>query len=224
MQTLTQDIWTHSSETRMGLGVCFPNRMSIIRRPDGGIVLHAPNALDAAHVAEIQALGSVTDIIAPNLMHHLHAAAAKAHFPQATLWGPPGLKEKEGLAIDKELSAGEHIPGLQCIPLPSGPKLGEHVFLHAASGTLVLCDLIFNMRSPNGWAMPMLLKMVGCHECASTSKSMKWVFVKDDFPAFTQSVKALESLEFSRIIVNHGEVIEDGAKAAFKKATAWLHQ
>jgi hypothetical protein len=223
MHALTQDIWTVEAETWMSSGVCFSNRMSVIKRADGGLVLHAPVELDASTLEQLAALGPVTDIIAPNLMHHLHAGAAKAHFPTATLWGPPGLQDKEGLAIDRLLAAGEEIPGLLCIPLPSGPKLGEHVFLHPASGTLVLCDLIFNMQNPSGWAMPMLMRVVGCHKCASSSKSLKWVFVKEDFPSFAKSVKALEKLEFSRIIVNHGDVIEDQAKTTFKQATAWMH-
>lgn len=216
-------LWTLRSETWMGPGVCFPNTMTVLRRSDGGLVLHSPIALDETQAQAIDALGPVTDIIAPNLMHHLHAQATKERYPQATLWGPPGLAEKEGLSLDRTLSADAEIPGLQCIPLPSGPKLGEHVFLHPDSGTLVTCDLIFNMQAPKGWAMPMILRMVGCHGCASTSKSLKWVFVKDDFPAFARSVKGLESLHFERLIMNHGQVIDTHAKQRFIDATAWLH-
>jgi hypothetical protein len=42
-------------------------------------------------------------IVAPNLMHHLSFAAAKARWPQAEVIAPPGLREKvPGLPIDPQ--------------------------------------------------------------------------------------------------------------------------
>ena len=68
--------------------------MTIVRRPDGGLVVHSPIALDDAMRGEVDAIGPVRCVIAPNLYHHLHAGTWAAAFPEARLVGPEGLEKK----------------------------------------------------------------------------------------------------------------------------------
>lgn len=194
----------------------------MLRAADASLVLHSPVPLDEGARAQLAELGEVGHIVAPNLVHHLYAADAKAAFPDAVLWGAPGLREKTGLPIDRVLDAGFDVPGLRAIPLPSGPKLNETVFLHPASGTLVVTDLVFNLRQTRGWATPWVMRLVGCHQCLSASRSLKWVFVKEDFAAFAQAARALAELEWDRLVMNHGEIVEQGGREELREGLAWM--
>jgi len=67
-----------------------------ILKTQSGLLLYSPVALNAEHVASIRALGKVTDIVAPNLFHHMYLRPCVAAFPDANCWVPEGLLEKIG--------------------------------------------------------------------------------------------------------------------------------
>jgi hypothetical protein len=56
--------------TGMG-GFVFPTRMAVIRLADGRLWVWSPVALDEATKRAVDALGLVSDIIAPNSLHDL---------------------------------------------------------------------------------------------------------------------------------------------------------
>jgi hypothetical protein len=73
--------------------------------------VHAPGPLSAGLGEEIEALGPVRALIAPNLLHHRFLAPCAQAFPQARVFGAPGLREKlESTRIDEVL--GEKAPPL----------------------------------------------------------------------------------------------------------------
>jgi len=83
----------------------FSTRMTVIRLTDGGLFLHSPIRLDgglrAAPIrldgglrAELDGLGEVRAIVAPNKFHHLFAGDACAAYPKAKLYGALGLPVK----------------------------------------------------------------------------------------------------------------------------------
>jgi len=222
MRAIAEGVWETRNEVWMPGRVCFDGRMTVLRLADGGLLLHSPNPLGPEHVAELSELGEVRHIVAPNLVHHLFAAAAKATFPQATLWGAPGLREKVGLAVDEVLGESFPDPAVQAISLPSGPRLNETVFLHRPSRTLVVTDLVFNVQQPRGWGTHLVMHIVGCHRCLSASRSLKWVFVRNDLPGFAAASRALAELDWDRLVMAHGDVVEDGGRAALLEGLAWL--
>lgn len=222
MRAIAEGLWEVPHDTWMPGGVCFSGRMTVMRATDASLVLHSPVPLTEQTRAELAELGQVRHIVSPNLVHHLYAADAKAAYPQAVLWGAAGLREKTGLAVDRVLDEHFGAPGIQAIPLPSGPKLNETVFLHEPSRTLVVTDLVFNLQQTQGWGTPWLMRMVGCHQRLSASKSLKWVFVKDDFAAFSQAARGLAALDWDRLIMAHGEIVESKGRAALLEGLGWM--
>ena len=70
MQELAPDLWVADSPLRF-LGLEMGARMTVIRLPDGKLLLHSPIAPTAELVREVEALGPVAYLIAPNKFHHL---------------------------------------------------------------------------------------------------------------------------------------------------------
>jgi hypothetical protein len=121
------------------------------------ITLTAAKVLLAPHPSlthnELLGMGDVTDIVAPNLFHHLGIANAMAVHPKAKLWGVAGFEQKRNdIAWHGFLDAGAwpYTKELTSIHLAGMPKMNEFLFLHPSTKTLFITDLCFNILSSPG--------------------------------------------------------------------------
>ncbi len=136
-----EDIWTVNGPEvcyrLWGLSLPCPTRMTIIRLPDGGLWVHSPVACTPELVGAVKALGPVAAIIAPNVFHYTHLAAWAQAFPQASVFGLPELATKvAGIAF---AAIDSHVVALG--------GFTEVVFLHRASRTLIVTDLMQNFEA-----------------------------------------------------------------------------
>src|SRR5882757_9790761 len=99
------DIWhVPAAPVRLPGGVRMPLASTVMRLADGSLVLYSPAAFDDGQVAQLAALGPVAHIVAPSLLHHLHVQAAAVRWPDAIVYGAPGLAAKRGdLTLHREL-------------------------------------------------------------------------------------------------------------------------
>jgi hypothetical protein len=201
------------------LGADLRTRMTVLRH-EGDLLLHSPVPLDDALAAELDALGTVRWIVAPNDMHHLYAQAAKARYPGAELVATPAAIAK-GVPADRPLTdAAEDWRGwLDTVFVDGMPRLNETALFHRSSGTLVLADFLFN-HTDGGWYTRAFLSMAGAHGGPRQSRLLRSL-VKDR-PAVRRSRDQLLELPIDRITVCHGHVLEDDAREGFAEAAAWL--
>ena len=223
LEQLDQDLWSAQTLQAIGGGVHFPARMVIIRLEDG-LWIHSPIPIDDELAAQIDALGPVRHLVAPNCFHHLHMGEAAARWPDAKVYAPAGLRAKRpDLRIDIELRAGSE-PWAAFAPLleiEGAPMLGEFVFLHRPSATLVVCDLSFNMHSAEGAMSRLALRFAGAWQ--RTAQSKLWRFFTKDRGAAGASCARVLDLEFSRVVMAHGEVIEGAdAPQRLREALSWM--
>lgn len=199
--------------------------MTVVRLADGGLWLHSVIALDEALVAELDALGPVRWIVVPNLWHHLHAQAAAERYPTAKVAAPAAITAKKApeLRVDLPLSGTppESWGGaIAPIPLDGLPKVQETAFFHRPSRTLVLADTLFNVRQPAGrWTRLVL----GALQASGGPRQSRFLrAMAKDRAAFRASLERALAFEPSRVIMAHGEVIEQGGAAALREAAAWV--
>ena len=229
-----EGLWTLEHPARL-LGLDLGIRMTVIRLRDGGLWLHSPVPLTAADQKELESLaveglpqasspGPVRFIVAPSKFHHLFARAAKERFPAARLLAAPGLREKrKRLVIDGVLGEtpdpayaadiGQEILG-------GMPMMNEVDFLHRPSRTLVVTDSLFHVPHPRTWVTWLYMKLNG--KVGEPCQTRVFCALIRDRAAFRASMRRIAGWDFDRVILSHGEVIETGGKAAFRKATAWL--
>jgi hypothetical protein len=210
----------------MAPGLTLPARMTVLRLPDGGLALHSPVPLADADAAELAALGPVRLLIAPNNWHHLYLPAAAARFPEAAIWGAPGLVQKRpevrftGL-LGPEMGPAFWTEGLRPVFLAGAPQAAETAFVHVATRTAVLTDALFNLQDgAPGWLSAIVHRLFGTW--GRTYQSRLWRRAVDDRPAMAASLEALLAQDFDRLVVAHGRVIETGGQAALREAAAWL--
>lgn len=222
MEQVGEGVWVIRSELRLGAGFWMPVCSTVLRRKEGGLVVHSPLDFSEPVSRAIDALGPVEVLVAPNRLHHLFAGQAKLRWPGAKLLGAPGLAEKRAdLGWDGVLSPGVLGPEIACLSVEGAPSVSEVVLLHRASKTLVVTDLVFHIREPRGWLTPWILRMVGAHRCVGQSRAWRFLFVEDR-GAFAASGRTLMAEDFERVVVAHGEMIERDAKAALGQALSWM--
>lgn len=209
-------LWTLEDVLKLPGGVRFPVRSTIIDTGEG-LAMVSPVALDETRAAAIRALGEVRFIVAPNNLHHLFAMPAKACFPRARLLGPASLGAKvTSLRREGDL---DELPGsVGRFPIQGVPWMNETALLHRPSRTLVLTDLVFNVRTPPPGAMTrFVFKYVsGTLGRLAQSRLVKWKVMDAD--AYAASIARLLTADFDRLIVAHGDVVDGGARDALRAA------
>jgi hypothetical protein len=226
LETLVPDqVWSVGHTIRMIPGVYLPARMTLLRLKGGGLVMHSPVPASEATLSAIDALGPVRVIITPNNFHHLYLPKSIARYPDAEVWGAPGLPEKRKDIAFSNLLGPQAAPhwAAELTPffLAGAPKADETIFLHRASGTLVVTDSYFNLLDgAPGWLSPILFRMFGSWKKGCQSKL--WRSTVKDKPAMAASTRAVLAEPFDRLVMAHGVVIQSGGHAAYREGAAWL--
>lgn len=220
---LAEDLWAFDRPLRV-FGLAVGSRMTAVRLADGSLFLHSPVALDPSTRASLEALGPVRHVVAPNKVHHFFVGGYAEAWPEARFFAAPGLPEKRrDLRFDGVL-------GDQAPPGWSGqidqhlfrgaPYLNEVVFLHRASGTLVLTDLAMNFRSSDSRLTRLWLRAMGIHGRFGASRLLRAIV--RDRRAARESLDRILSWDFDRIVVSHGVVLQRHARRLLREAWSWL--
>jgi glyoxylase-like metal-dependent hydrolase (beta-lactamase superfamily II) len=226
LTAIAADLWSHLHRQRLPGGAVMQTRMNVVRLGDGALLVHSPTPVDDVLAAEIAALGSVACIVAPNCYHHLHVTPFLTRFPGAKVYGAPGLAQKRpDLTLAGTLDDGAAVPWagvLDQISLAGAPKLNEVVFLHRASRSLLVTDLLFNVTTPDNWLTGLVLRLMGTYKRLGPSRLLRWRLTKDR-PALKASVERMLAWDFVRVIPGHGEVFESPeARERTRASLGWI--
>lgn len=231
LQKIDQNLWVAEQPIKY-FGLNLRTRMTVIRLQSGEIVIISPIRLSEQAIQQLNELGGVTHIIAPNLYHYMFANPLKEQYPNAVFWAAPGLKEKEpDLSIDQTLEEDpftlsnelEYLffEGFRTL-VPSGfESLNECIFFHSATRTLIITDAAFNFDATFPWTTQLAARVSGIYDMLSPSWLEK-LAIAEKGQLSNAINKALE-WDFDRVIMAHGSVIESGGKQAFSRAYAFIH-
>lgn len=196
----------------------------VVRLPGGGLWIHSPVPMTPALRAELAALGEVRHVVGPILWHDECLREFQAEFPQALFHAAPGLAaQKKDVRFGAELSDAPHPDwaGVLEQHLVRGmPKLNEVVFFHAASRSLIIADLAFNLGPDGSWWFALLMRAYGAWNRFGPTLLAK-TLMKDKAAARASLDRILE-WDFDRVIVGHGRNVETDAKRVFREAYAFL--
>jgi hypothetical protein len=219
---IVEDLWCATLDHTF-MGMHLGTRMTVIRLPGAKLWLHSAIAIDDSLRAEVDALGEVAHIVAPNLYHHCYAEGWKKAYPAALLWGAPGLSNKrKDLPFDGTLDDAPDPAWADVIdqtPL-RGCMLGEIVFFHRPTRTLVTSDLLENFESSPHFGTRLYLKAAGIHGKPGVSRMLRPIY--RDREAARASLERMLAWEFERIVLAHGNPIERDAMETLRAAYTWL--
>jgi hypothetical protein len=214
---LDSHLWEVTGEWRTK----FARRMTIVRLLDGRILIHNAIHLRKHDLDWISSLGKVAFIVAPNVFHTSDAGWMKTQFPDATLFVPASkladFKKAGHQALDTELEFPEELAH-ELLYLPSkGTSIQEAVFLHRPSKTLILTDLAFNMPDVYHGLEKVIMGWNKVGGRFGPTRALKWIFTKDK-SALLETFRQILALDFERIIVNHGNILEQNGREVLRKS------
>lgn len=223
MQQLHSDVWIADSSLRF-LGMEIGARMTVIRLPGPRLFLHSPVAAVPELVREVQALGPVAYLVAPNRFHHLFVAEWHRACPEASVYVAKGVEKKRpDLKVIATLS-NEPESGwagtIDQVLLSGFPLANEVVFFHRPSSTLVASDLAFNI-GPNSAPLTRLAFRLGGAYGRLSPTLLERLFIRDR-SAFARSLTRILDWPFERVVVAHGGVSESGGREELARGYSWV--
>jgi hypothetical protein len=223
MRAVDRDLWVAEQPLRFGM-LELGTRMTVMRLKDSSLVLYSPITLNETLRGELDALGSVRYLVAPNRFHHLFVSEYSDAYPDAELYVAPGLPEKRAdLAVDGVLpeAAPEAWRGeLECVFFGGLPLANEVVFFHVATRTLLLCDLAFKIGPEAAWLTRAAFRLWGRYDELGPTRFER-LMIRDKRAA-RDSLERILELDFERVIVAHGTILESGGPAALRRGFEWL--
>jgi hypothetical protein len=202
--------------------------MTMIQLDDGSIFLHSPTQYSEALRAEIEKLGPIRHLIAPNSAHWTYIKIWKAYVPDALAWSAPGLRrrrqvKRERIAWHGDLgpaSQPHFAPEIEQVAVPGIGGFCEVCFFHRRSQTLVVTDLIQNLdgRDQSG-LMRMFSAVIDAKEKAPIY--LRAVVRLKGKPA-RDAARQLVALEPKTVIFSHGKWFDMDAAARLRRSLDWL--
>ncbi len=204
----------------------FETRMTIIKLSDDSLWLHSPVALNTKLKHLVDDLGTVGNIVAPNIFHHLSLGEWSEKYPHADLWAAPGLEKKRKdlrfTGVLQNVPESQWKNDIDQCYFQGSLVFNEVVFFHKLSKTLILTDLIQN-HDPNkeNWFWKLVKKLNGSlAPDGGVPKDLKLTIRKKQLAR--NSLDRILAWDFDKIIISHGLCIRENAKARFSKAFSWL--
>ena len=223
LHRLADNVW-HITHEFKSMGLSVVSRMTVVRCAGGALWLHSPVPITPALQQALDALGTVRWIVAPNCAHHLFAGPAQAVYPQALLYGAPGLRAKRpDLTTLQDLPNADATPWLADLDqvfVAGMPLVNETVWLHRASGTVIVTDLCMWFRQPSSWSMRLYGRLNGTLKGLAVSRLVR--LLTRDRAAAAASCQHIVQWPIQRVVVAHDCVLEDDAKGQLERALAWF--
>jgi len=211
--TLDRPVWFAGARLRA--------RTTVVRLDDGSLLLHTPPPPTEAFAEQLKALGPVRWLLVPNCWHHLGAPAAAAFFPEAQVVGPASaLNRNKALKLHVDIrdgKFGESVPEFEALALEGVPFWDETVLYHRPTQTLLGADIVCWACAKDHWSWRLGARVTGCWERVRVPPDARKKII--DKVAAARSLHAMLERPAQRLIVGHGELIEDGCRD--RLAEAW---
>ncbi len=220
LQPLTENLWLLTQPFSF-FGTQIGARTTVIRLADQRLWIHSPGPELPGVYHQLRQLGEVAYLVAPNPFHHLFLPKALQMFPAAIAYGPAAVQKKHprlSLTRLEKQAPSEWGDEIEMLNL-DGLRLGERVFFDRASRTLILTDLLFNLEGDD---LPtrLMLKAEGVKGKLGCTRLVTQLMVSDR-QRLVRTCEQILDWDFERIIMSHGEVVSQDARAAFIQAMAW---
>lgn len=228
MNNIAENIWTFDGEAVPFFTLPYSTRMTVIRLSCGALWVHSPIRLCSELQNQVDALGIVKYLIAPNQLHHLFLKDWQQSYPSAQIFGTNGVQHKrQDISFDALFSPELQTPWSKDIEqlLFTGSRIMEEcVFFHKSSKTLIVTDLIENF-SPESFSPLKRFLARGVGILAPNGKMpldwrLSFIFSKQEARAHIEKILGWHP---RIIIMAHGLIVNSEADLFLRKSFNWLN-
>jgi hypothetical protein len=206
------------------IGAQIGTRMTVIRLQDGGLFVHSPVPLGWQTRYELDGMGTVKAVVAPNRFHHLYVRDFLEQLPNVAAFAAPGLQEKRPDLRFRAVLSDTPDPiwegQIDQVVFRAMPLINEVIFCHRATRTLLLTDLAFNVQTTASRLTRLFLQLDGAFGKFGVGHLEKR-FIRDHAVA-RRCIDQILAWDFDRIVLAHGQIVDTGGKDMMREAFEWL--
>ncbi len=227
MEKLAHEIWIFDGEPVQFLGLPYSTRMTVVRLSSGGLWVHSPIKLSASIARQVNSLGCVKYLIAPNHLHHLFLSEWVSAYPDAEVYGTNEvIKKRRDISFHTSLNNPSSYvwePDIEQELFFGSPLMEECVFYHSSSSTLIVTDLVENFSGQdfNYWQR-VVAKGVGIlapNGRMPLDWRLSFIFGKADA---RKHLNRLLSWNPKILVMAHGEIVYENADKFLQQSFKWL--
>jgi len=216
-------VWTVTGTLRMPVGD-FERRMCVVRLRDGRLVIWSAIALDEPEMARLEAFGRPAWLVVPGDDHRMDAKIWLQRYPQLDVATPAGARDKVLEVVPVDSSAPDFDdPDVQWITVPGTQGHEAALTVRGTRGTtLIVNDLIANLRHPHGFS-GWMLKLMGFAGDEPNIPAVRRMAMVKDGHALADQLQAWSDLpDLHCILVSHGEPIVDDPRGELARLAGSL--
>ena len=210
VERIDDGILSVEGEIVMPLGR-FPRRMTVVGLSGGRSVVFSPVCLNERGMRDVESLGTPSFMVVPNGFHRLDARPWKARYPAIKVLCPPGARERVEKAVPVDATSDVLAdPDVEFVVADGmGEAEGALIVRRRAGTTLIINDLISNVRHPRGIGANIMARLFGFGvRHPQMAREVRWLFVKNKV-ALAKQLRAWADIpELRRLIVSHGDIID----------------
>ena len=154
LEQIAENIWSVPAPLTLFGMIALNTRMTIVRLSNNELWLHSPIPISDALRQEIDALGTVTYLVAPSCLHHMFVGPWKEAYPEAKICAARGLhKKRTDLQIETLFRepTEQYWEEIEQYTIEGMPIVNEVLFFHKPSQTLIVTDFVFYMPNASGF-------------------------------------------------------------------------
>jgi uncharacterized protein DUF4336 len=224
---LDENIWTYDGPVVVFAGAPMHTRMTVIRLHDGRLWVHSPIELSENVQSFIKSLnGDVAALVAPNKFHYMFIEPWRDAFPHAAVFAEENLIHKVPSLSNAETLTNSppqvYASDIDQVIFAGNRMFQEAVFFHKDSRTLILTDLMINLKADGLKLLPRLfLRFEGViYPNGGIPRLYRW-FSNDKAKA-RDALKVIVGWNPQRIVFCHGEPFDVGAKEVIAREFGYI--
>ncbi|HWL83322.1 MAG TPA: DUF4336 domain-containing protein [Roseomonas sp.] len=230
-KSVAEDVFVVDSLLPGMLGAVLPVRMTVIRLPDGSLLLHSPTRFSPSLKQKLEEIGPILHLVAPSIAHWQFLEDWQRACPGAITWAAPGLRERSqvrqsGVRLDHDLHNTPPLTwgdAITLVTVEGGMGFHEVALFHRPTRTLLLTDLAMRLEAPKvpGPLRP-LIRMFGTMAPDSMPPPYLRAVVKLRRPEAVRAAWRLLDLQPERVIFAHGRWFDRDGAAELRHSLRWL--
>jgi len=220
VRSVDDRILTVEGDIPMPLGK-FPRRMTVVGLSRNRSVIFSAIALKESAMRRIEEVGQPSFLIVPSGHHRLDALPWKQRYPKLKVICPAGAKGSVAEAVP--VDSTDDIMSDKDVDFTVVEGTGEAeaalVVRRKSGTTLIVNDLIANVRHPQGMGAKIIARLAGFGvKRPRVPRLVKRIMVEDKKELNQQLREWSKIPELRRIVPSHGEIIDRPARSLERMA------
>ena len=227
---VTDQIWIVDDKPINAAGLELPIRMVVVRLSNGDLVLHSPVRYSSELRHQLERLGKIKYLLAPNIAHWMFLPDWQRELPQAKTFAARGLSARRqvraaGIRIDRELgdvTPEEWAADLEVVAVDA-PMFSEIELFDKRSRTLVLTDLVQNLDPDHlSTANEQAANLLGISRPDGKAPVYLRLLLRLGGRSVRAAAERLLSLAPERVMFAHGDWFRTDGTERLRQSLRWL--